>query len=120
MPGWEEPTAQKGWTQYPIDADTIRLWTRFRFAVRLTSSVNHFIYLPLIILLLVLPTHSSVFDAWDIPLPYVALLGIALVLAMYSAFSLRRAAADSKTQTLKHFTSQVEELELMNTVAREI
>lgn len=113
MPGWEEPTTQEGWTQYPVDADTIRLWTRFHFAVRLASSVNQFIYLPLIILLLVLPTHSRVFDAWDIPLPYVALLGISLVLAMHGAFSLRRAAADLKTQTLKHFTSQVEKLELI-------
>jgi len=75
MPPGEEPVGQGCWTQYPVGADTIRLWTRFRFAVRLASSVNRFIYLPLIPLLLVLPTRSRVFDAWDIPLPYIALLG---------------------------------------------
>jgi hypothetical protein len=69
MPPGEEPVGQGCWTQYPVGADTIRLWTRFRFAVRLASGVNWFIYLPLIPVLLVLPTRSRVFDAWDIPLP---------------------------------------------------
>ena len=112
MPPGEEPAGQGCWTQYPIDEDTLRLWTRFRFAVRLTSSVNRFIYLPLIPLLLVLPTRSRVFDAWDIPLPYIALLGMSVLLAVGGALSLRHAAADLKTQILAQLDSQTEDLKL--------
>ena len=92
----------------------IRLWTRFRFAVELASRVNRFIYLPFIPLLLALPTRSRVFDAWDIPLPYVALLGVSVVLAVRGALSLRHAAAELKTQIL----AQLEHLELTAKLAQ--
>jgi hypothetical protein len=108
LPQGEEPTDQEFWTHYPVGADAIQLWTRFRFAVELTSRVNRFIYLPFIPLLLALPTRSRVFDAWDIPLPYVALLGVSVVLAVRGALSLRRVAAELKTQIL----AQLEHLAL--------
>jgi hypothetical protein len=88
------------------------MWTRFRFAVSLASSVNWFIYLPFIPLLLVLPTRSRVLEAWNFPLPYVALLSIAVLLAVRGAFSLRRAATDLKTKILKELDSQMEALKL--------
>jgi hypothetical protein len=100
LPQGEEPTDKEFWTHYPVGDDAIRLWTRFRFAVDLASRVNRFIYLPFVPLLLALPTRSRVFDAWDIPLPYVALLGVSIVLAMRGALSLRHAATELKTQTL--------------------
>jgi len=62
--------------------------------------------------LLVLPTRSRVFDAWDIPLPYIVLLAISVLLAVRGAFSLRRAAADLKMKILTQLDSQMEDLRL--------
>jgi hypothetical protein len=110
----EKPTVQEFWTHYPVGADAIQLLTRFRFAVELASRVSRLIWLPFITLSLALPIRNRVFDAWDIPLPYVALLGMSVVLAVRGALSLRHAAAELRTQILV----QLEHLELTARLAQ--
>jgi hypothetical protein len=110
MPRGNEPAGQGGRTQDPNVEVAMRLQTRFRFAVRLASSVNWFIYLPFIPLLLVLPTHSRVLEAWNISLPFVVLLSVSILLAVREAFALRGAASCLKTKILKKLDNQLEAL----------
>jgi hypothetical protein len=112
MPRGGEPAGHGVWMRYPVGEETKRLWMRFRFAVRLAASVNCFIYLPFIPLLLALPTRSRVLEAWNIPLPLVVLLTVSILLAVRGAFSLRRAASDLKAQLLKELDGQMEALKL--------
>jgi hypothetical protein len=112
LPQGEEPTDKELERRYPVGKDAIRLWTRFRFAVELASRVNRFIWLPFITLSLALPIRNRVFDAWDIPLPYIALLGVSVVLAVRGALSLRHAAAELRTQILALLLTQLDHLEL--------
>jgi hypothetical protein len=87
-------------------------WVRFRLAVELTSAVNRLIYLPFVVLLLLAPIRSRVFDAWDFSLPYAALLVISLVIAVRCALDLRKQAERLRAQVLKELDQEAEQREI--------
>jgi hypothetical protein len=93
--------------QYPVGEQTIESWIRFRLAVRLASEVNWFIYLPFLALLLIIPTQSRIFDAWDLPLPFAALMAISIGLAALCARGLRRAAERMKREILEAIETEL-------------
>jgi len=98
--------------RYPVGERAIGLWLRFRLVVRVASAVNWFIYLPFLTLLLIIPTQSRIFDAWDFPLPYAALLAISIVLAALCARRLRHAAATLKGDILEAIETEAQNCEL--------
>jgi len=98
--------------RYPVGERAIGLWLRFRLVVRVASAVNWFIYLPFLTLLLIIPTQSRIFDAWDFPLPYAGLLAISIVLAALCARRLRHAAATLKGDILEAIETEAQNCEL--------
>jgi hypothetical protein len=97
---------------YPVSDEAIRLWTRFRLAVQLASAVNRLVYLPFLALLLLLPARSRVFDSWDFPLPYAALLVISILFAVRCAMSLRKEAAKLRAHVLAALDREADEREI--------
>jgi hypothetical protein len=87
-------------------------WVRFRLAVAVTSAVNRLIYLPFVVLLLLAPIRSRVFDAWDFSLPYAALLVISLGIAVRCALDLRRQAEKLRSHVLKELEHEAEQREI--------
>jgi len=87
-------------------------WVRFRLAVELTCAVNRLIYLPFVVLLLLAPIRSRVFDAWDFSLPYAALLLISLVIAVRCALDLRKQAERLRSHVLKELDQEAEQREI--------
>ena len=105
----EEEELRRG---YPVGKEAIEAWIHFRLAVRVASAVNWFIYLPFLTLFLIIPTQSRIFDAWDLPLPYAALLAISIVLAALCARRLRHAATQLKVDILKVIETESQNCEL--------
>ena len=95
----------------PIGETARGHWVRFRLAVEVAAAVNRLIYLPFIVLLLLAPIRSRVFDAWDFSLPYAALLVISLVIAVRCALDLRRQAERLRAHVLKELDHEAERWE---------
>lgn len=87
-------------------------WVRFRLAVEVTGAVNRLIYLPFVVLLLLAPIRSRVFDAWDFSLPYAALLVISLAIAVRCALDLRKQAERLRSHVLKELDHEAERREI--------
>jgi hypothetical protein len=87
-------------------------WVRFRLAVEVAAAVNRLIYLPFVVLLLLAPIRSRVFDAYDFSLPYVALLVIALVIAVRCALDLRKQAERLRSHVLTELDREAEQWEI--------
>jgi hypothetical protein len=85
---------------------------RFRLAVEVAAAVNRLIYLPFVVLLLLAPIRSRVFDAWDFSLPYAALLVISLVIAVRCALDLRRQAEKLRSHVLTELEHEAEQREI--------
>jgi hypothetical protein len=88
-------------------------------AVEVISAVNLIIYLPFLTFLLLVPTRSRVFDAWVLPLPYVALILTAIGVAVLHMIILRHAAASRRTQILADIDQMVERYALHAKLAQE-
>lgn len=98
--------------QYPVGDRAIEAWIRFRLAVRVASEVNWFIYFPFLTLLLIIPTQSRIFDDWNLPLPFAALLAISITLAALCARRLRLAAGRLKGEVLDAIQAEVQNCKL--------
>jgi len=112
MPRRVKPEEEELRRRYPVGKDAFEAWIHFRLAVRVASAVNWFIYLPFLTLFLIIPTQSRIFDAWDLPLPYAALLAISIVLAALCARRLRYAATQLKVDILKVIETESQNCEL--------
>ena len=97
---------------YPFSDHARGHWVRFRLAVEVAAAVNRLIYLPLVVLLLLAPIRSRVFDAWDFSLPYAALLVIALVIAVRCALDLRKQAERLRSHVLTELDHEAEQREI--------
>jgi hypothetical protein len=89
---WPWRTRRRFEARSGVPAEHLDGWIDFEFMVALTRGVNRFIYYPFAVLLLLIVSRSTVFDAWDFPLPLLALLAAAALYATWCALSLRRAA----------------------------
>ena len=78
----------------------------FRLIVRLTRRIQAFIYLPFILILFMVVSRSSLFDAMDFPLPLIIVVALSLAYAIFSAVLLRKTAEGARTSLLK----QIEDL----------
>jgi hypothetical protein len=112
MPRRVKPEEEDLRRRYPVGKDAFEAWIHFRLAVRVASAVNWFIYLPFLTLFLIIPTQSRIFDAWDLPLPYAALLAISIVLAVLCARRLRHAATRLKVDILDAIETEAQACEL--------
>jgi hypothetical protein len=97
---------------YPISEQARGHWVRFRLAVEVAGAVNRLIYLPFVILLLLAPIRSRIFDAWDFSLPYAALLVISLVIAVRCALDLRKQAERLRSHVLTELDHEAEQQEI--------
>jgi hypothetical protein len=97
---------------YPFSEQARGHWVRFRLAVEVAAAVNRLIYLPFVVLLLLAPIRSRVFDAWDFSLPYAALLVISLVIAVRCALDLRRQAEKLRSHVLTELEHEAEQREI--------
>jgi hypothetical protein len=79
-----------------VPARLLEGWIDFEFIVALTRGVSRFIYCPFAVLLLLIVSRSTVFDAWDFPLPLLVLLAAAALYATFCALTLRGAAEDAR------------------------
>ncbi len=102
---------------YPIGDPARSHWVRFRLAVEVSAAVNRLIYLPFVVLLLLAPIRSRVFDAWDFSLPYVALLVISMVIAVRCALDLRKQAERLRSHVLKELDHEAERWEIQKVPA---
>jgi len=98
--------------RYPVGERVVEARLRFRLAVRIASEVNWFIYLPFLTLLLIIPTQSSIFDAWDLPLPFAALMAVSIGLAVLCARRLRKAAERLKGEVLEAVEAELQNCKL--------
>jgi hypothetical protein len=97
---------------YPISEQARGHWLRFRLAVEVAGAVNRLIYLPFVVLLLLAPIRSRVFDAWDFSLPYAALLVISLVIAVSCALDLRKQAERLRSHVLTELDHEADQQEI--------
>ncbi len=87
-------------------------WVRFRLAVEVAAAVNRLVYLPFVVLLLLAPIRSRVFDAWDFSLPYAALLVISLGIGVRCALDLRKQAERLRSHVLTALDHEAEQREI--------
>ena len=78
----------------------------FEFIVAFTRGVSRFIYYPFAVLMLLIVSRSTVFDAWDFPLPLLVLAATAALYATWCALSLRRAAEEARTQIIAAYEDE--------------
>jgi hypothetical protein len=96
---------------YPFSEQARSHWVRFRLAVEVAAAVNRLIYLPFVVLLLLAPIRSRVFDAWDFSLPYAALLLISLGIGVRCALDLRKQAERLRSHVLTELDHEAEQRE---------
>ena len=94
---WPRRTLARFEARCGVPARLLEGWIDFEFMVAFTRGVTRFIYYPFAVLLLLLVSRSTVFDAWDFPLPLLVLVATAALYATWCALSLRRAAEEART-----------------------
>jgi hypothetical protein len=93
---WPRRTLARAEARCGVPARLLEGWIDFEFIVAFTRGVARFIYCPFAVLLLLIVSRSTVFDAWDFPLPLLVLLAAAALYATFCALSLRRAAEEAR------------------------
>jgi hypothetical protein len=94
---WPRRTLARFEARCAVPARLLEGWIDFEFIVALTRGVTRFIYCPFAILLLLIVSRSTIFDAWDFPLPLLVLVAAAALYATFCALSLRRAAEQARS-----------------------
>jgi hypothetical protein len=94
-----------------VPARLLEGWIDFEFIVALTRGVTRFIYCPFAVLLLLIVSRSTVFDAWDFPLPLLVLIAAAALYATFCALSLRRAAEEARRSIIAAYEDECLRLE---------
>jgi len=94
---WPRRTLARFEARCGVPARLLEGWIDFEFMVAFTRGVTRFIYYPFAVLLLLIVSRSTVFDAWDFPLPLLVLIATAALYATWCALSLRRAAEEART-----------------------
>jgi hypothetical protein len=106
------PASQGAALADPLSEQARGHCVRFRLAVEVAAAVNRLVYLPFVVLLLLAPIRSRVFDAWDFSLPYAALLVISLGIGVRCALDLRRQAEKLRSHVLTALDHEAEQREL--------
>ena len=83
----------------------------FRLIVRSATRIQSLIYLPFLSIVLIIIARSDVFDAMDLPVPIVILIGLSLLYAVHSQIILQKAAIATKDKALRDLTIQLFEKE---------
>ncbi len=89
-----------------VPARLLEGYIDFEFIVALTRGVSRFIYYPFAVLMLLVVSRSTVFDAWDFPLPLLVLAATAALYATWCALSLRRAAEEARSQIVAGYEDE--------------
>jgi hypothetical protein len=79
----------------------------FQITVSATRRIHLLIYLPFVLLLFLVLSHSPLFDAMDLPSGQVFIIGSAFAYALYTAVFLRRRAEAARAKTLENYNSQL-------------
>ena len=108
---WPRRTLARSEARCGVPARLLEGWIDFEFIVALTRGVTRFIYCPFAVLLLLIVSRSTVFDAWDFPLPLLVLLATAALYATFCALSLRRAAEEARRSILASYEDECLRLE---------
>ena len=103
---WPRRTLARFEARSGVPARLLEGWIDFEFIVALTRGVTRFIYCPFAVLLLLIVSRSTVFDAWDFPLPLLVLLATAALYATFCALSLRRAAEQARRQIIASYEDE--------------
>jgi hypothetical protein len=108
---WPRRTLARFEARCGVPARLLEGWIDFEFIVALTRGVSRFIYCPFAVLLLLIVSRSTVFDAWDFPLPLLVLLACAALYATFCALTLRRAAEDARRTIVASYEDECLRLE---------
>lgn len=103
---WPRRTRARFEARCGVPARLLEGWIDFEFIVALTRGVTRFIYCPFAVLLLLIVSRSTVFDAWDFPLPLLVLLAAAALYATFCALSLRRAAEQARSRIVAAYEDE--------------
>ncbi len=103
---WPRRTLERFAARCGVPARLLEGWIDFEFVVALTRGVTRFIYCPFAVLLLLIVSRSTVFDAWDFPLPLLVLVAVAALYATFCALSLRRAAEAARSQIIAAYEDE--------------
>ncbi len=103
---WPRRTLARFAARCGVPARLLEGWIDFEFIVALTRGVTRFIYYPFAVLMLLIVSRSTVFDAWDFPLPMLVLLAAAALYATWCALSLRRAAEQARTRIVAAYEDE--------------
>ena len=103
---WPRRTLARFEGRCGVPARLLEGYIDFEFIVALTRGVSRFIYYPFAVLLLLIVSRSTVFDAWDFPLPLLVLAATAALYATWCALSLRRAAEDARAEIVAGYEDE--------------
>ncbi len=87
-----------------IDADLAGEWLDIQLITRRTRVIGKLVIYPFVVLLLLLVSRNSFFDRWSWPLSLIVVFAINALLALMSAFVLRRAAEEARRQSIGRLT----------------
>jgi ABC-type multidrug transport system fused ATPase/permease subunit len=75
-----------------------------------TTPVGNLVWHPILVLIVIAVSRLPLFDAWNLPVPLLVVMGLALTYAVTSAWRLRRAAETVRTNATRKFTEDLRRL----------
>ncbi|WP_349617295.1 hypothetical protein [Azotobacter salinestris] len=100
---WPKSLRKKHERIFGIDKRScIDAWVDMMLIAQHTAAVNRLIYAPTVVLLILIMSHSSVFDNWPTPPSLVISYLLTALVLFVSALSLRRAAEKARVTALGH------------------
>jgi hypothetical protein len=77
-------------------------WLDIKLIARCTEAIKPLIFYPISILSLLLLSRNRLFDAWIVPWPLLLIYCVSLLIIIYTAMQLRRAAEDTREHSIEH------------------
>lgn len=75
-----------------------------------TAPVGNLVWHPILILIVIAVSRLPLFDAWNLPVPLLVVMGLALTYAVTSAWRLRRAAEAVRSNAIRKLTEELRRL----------
>jgi len=75
-----------------------------------TAPVGNLVWHPILVLIVIAVSRLPLFDAWNLPVPLLVVMGLALTYAVTSAWRLRRAAEAVRSNAIRKLTEELRRL----------
>jgi hypothetical protein len=100
-------TVRESWFQSSGNNSLADIQQSLRFCGQLTEGVGKLIYYPFIVVLVMIVSRFSLFDAWDFPISLLIVIGSNIGLAIFSAFHFRQSAEKARGRVLQELSSMM-------------